>query len=223
MAVSLQDLGNSHLVVATSGGIFSSGKGAKSPFLSIPSPFELHEWSCALPTLSIPHGGASISMGVPSGSLLASQGFDAQVGTVDLVPTISTHFPSIPVLPLGFFSGISRIDIITKENRSSDSDDNILEEGTPAALPPSHHEKKKSKLTKICERNTRLVFGAGITMAQVGLTENIVLVGGVRGRNYTPAWLQKWTVEVWGNLLAQLPGIITLSRDWFTLIFSQLV
>lgn len=103
MEVSLQDLGNSHPVVVVSRGIFSSGKDTKLPFLSIPSPFKLHKWSRALPTLSISHGGVGVSVGVPSGSLLTSQGFDAQAGPLDSIPTRSTRFPSVLVLPLGFF------------------------------------------------------------------------------------------------------------------------
>lgn len=58
-------------------------------------------------------------------------------------------------------------------------------------------------------------------MEQVVLIESTVLVGWVCGKNYTPARLRKLTAKVWGNLMMQLPGVITLYRGWFALIFSQ--
>lgn len=59
-------------------------------------------------------------------------------------------------------------------------------------------------------------------MAQATLTESKVLVERVWGRNYTPMQLRKWIAKIWGNLLLQLPGILSLSRGWFDLIFSHL-
>jgi len=89
----------------------------------------------------------------------------------------------------------------------------------PAKMP--FKQPKKSINSKIRERDRRLIFGEGITMAQVALTERIVLVGRVRGWNYTPMCLWKWMVENWGKLLIQLPGILSLSRGWFALFFSH--
>jgi len=80
---------------------------------------------------------------------------------------------------------------------------------------------KQSKLSKIRERGWTLVFGEGIGMDKAALTKITVLVGHVRGRNYLSGCLKRWTMEVWGNVLEQLPMVLAMSRGWFTLIFSE--
>lgn len=58
-------------------------------------------------------------------------------------------------------------------------------------------------------------------MDKLALTENTVLYGRVRCRNYTPGRLKRWTMEVWGNVLLQLPAVLALSRGSFALIFEE--
>lgn len=58
-------------------------------------------------------------------------------------------------------------------------------------------------------------------MEKVALTESTMLVGRVRGRNYSLGRLKKWTVEVWGNVMEQLPAVLSMSKGWFSLIFLE--
>lgn len=58
-------------------------------------------------------------------------------------------------------------------------------------------------------------------MAQAALTESILLIGRVRGQNYTPARLKRWTMEIWGHSMDQMLVVITMTRGCFSLTFLQ--
>lgn len=48
-----------------------------------------------------------------------------------------------------------------------------------------------------------------------------VLVGRIRGRNYTAARLKTWAAEVWGQHLVDIPVVQTFVRGWFALRFAR--
>lgn len=52
-------------------------------------------------------------------------------------------------------------------------------------------------------------------------TTKKVLVGRIRGRNYTIERLRLWIEEIWGSLLKDLPIIHVLARGWFALRFHR--
>lgn len=89
--------------------------------------------------------------------------------------------------PSGFFDGITRRESEVEETRASDSNENQQgdEPQKSATQGSSAKVSKKSKLSKTRSRGHLLVFREGIGMEKVALTESMVLVGKVHGRNYS--------------------------------------
>ena len=52
-------------------------------------------------------------------------------------------------------------------------------------------------------------------------TARRVLVGRVHSRSYSQAHLKLQTMEIWGNSMLMLPGVVTMNRRWFSLIFPR--
>lgn len=48
-----------------------------------------------------------------------------------------------------------------------------------------------------------------------------VLVGRIRGWNYSAACLKLWAAEVWGHHLVDIPFVHNFVRGWFTLRFAH--
>ena len=114
---------------------------------------------------------------------------------------ISLGFPT-PVIASGNFEGLPIPTQQLEENRSLDSDDMLSkEEGIPRDTLLHKTKKKKTRCTKSREKSRELVFDEGVSMQQDEETEQTVLVGRVRGRNYTSATLTIWTFKIWGNIL----------------------
>lgn len=57
---------------------------------------------------------------------------------------------------------------------------------------------KKSNCIKVCNKGSQLILGEGLPMAEVINTANRVLVGQVRGTNYSAPHLRKWILNIWG-------------------------
>lgn len=60
-------------------------------------------------------------------------------------------------------------------------------------------------------------FGDEIQMGDVMNTSDRVLQVCVRGRAYSATQLKQWVMEICGQVLTELPSVVTLSRGWFTL------
>jgi len=87
---------------------------------------------------------------------------------------------------------------------------------------PQKSRGKKPKCTKVREHGRLLVFGKGINMAQTTDTESTLVVGRVRGRNYSTARLKRRIVETWGHILEQFPVVLTMTGEFFAPIFAHL-
>jgi hypothetical protein len=48
-----------------------------------------------------------------------------------------------------------------------------------------------------------------------------VLVGCIKGRNYSAVRLKVWATEIWGEHLADIPFVQTFVRGWFALRFAR--
>jgi len=48
-----------------------------------------------------------------------------------------------------------------------------------------------------------------------------ILVGRVRGRNYSTARLKQWVAEIWSQHFVDFPFVQTFVRGWFALIFAR--
>lgn len=178
--------------MATAGleGLFSLGEGNKSPFFSIPSPSELRNSESILGCTSVTTTGVWDTTQASQGSFPHSHRvLGATLDGFSLPVTVVASHPS------GFFDSISRQDLGPEDNRASDLDENPQAEGTQQPLNRQTRTsgEKRSKLSKIRERGRLLVFGVGISMDQATLTKSRVLVRKVRGWNYTPVTLKKWT------------------------------
>lgn len=80
---------------------------------------------------------------------------------------------------------------------------------------------KKGRCLRAVDTDINLTFGEDVPMADVMDMARKVLVGRVRGRNYTVERLRQWTMEIWGSLLKELPVIRVLARGWFALRFHR--
>lgn len=103
----------------------------------------------------------------------------------------------------------------------SDSDDTPKREGHIRDRTTHRTGKKKHKCIKSHEKKRDLVFDEGIGMDKLEQTLQTVLAGRVRGRNYTNARLKIWPKKIWGNILEQLLGVLTMNRGWFSLIYPH--
>jgi len=84
-----------------------------------------------------------------------------------------------------------------------------------------HKHGKKVKCVKARNQSIALRLGDDIQWGEAMDAANMVLVGRVRGRNYSTAKLRQWTAKIWGHYLTELPFVQTFVRDWFTLRFSR--
>jgi len=71
------------------------------------------------------------------------------------------------------------------------------------------------------DRDINITLGDDIPMGDVADTTKKVLIGRVRGRNYSVECLCLWTSEIWGSLLKQLPIIKVLAHGWFSIHFHS--
>jgi len=171
--------------------LFCLGRGSDFPFLNIPSPSELQSWSQAPTSIAFPQGNICVSSAGLCGTTLEVRGTSPpHYSILRIAVEGSSHLAPATAYPSGFFNGISRQDTGPEENRSLDSNKIPHAEIAPTDQQKRIGERKKSKLSKFWEHDWLLVFGAGITMAQVALKKSTVLVGKVRGRNYTLAHLR---------------------------------
>jgi len=74
---------------------------------------------------------------------------------------------------------------------------------------------------KVVDRDINLSLGEDLSMGEVADIAKKVLVGGVRGQNYTVERLHLSTLEIWGTLLKEMPTIRVLTGGWFTLRFHR--
>lgn len=87
MEVTLQEMVNSQPLTVVTEGLFSPGEGSERPFISIPSPLELQEWSKTIPTCANLQGGEGTSAVGSSGLQSFSQGLvSAQAGLLGFAP-----------------------------------------------------------------------------------------------------------------------------------------
>lgn len=82
-------------------------------------------------------------------------------------------------------------------------------------------DSKKYKGIKAGSKKISLTFGHDLQMGDALHMANRVLVGQVQGRTYTATRLRQWILEIWGQVLEVLPGVVTLSRGWFALHFQR--
>lgn len=87
--------------------------------------------------------------------------------------------------------------------------------------PPLSGPKKKSKCFKSKEDEYFLRLEEDIQWGEVMEFADCVLVGRIRGRNYTAARLKTWAAEVWGQHLVDIPVVQTFVRGWFALRFAR--
>jgi len=104
----------------------------------------------------------------------------------------------------------------------------------PNPNPPSPHPKDHPEKAKIVESSrgkkkrcvkpkTRDIFIDWEEDFQWQDTMDMavtVLVGRVRGRNYSAARLKQWVTEIWGHHLDDLPIVQTFVCGWFSLRFA---
>lgn len=182
----------SNLPPSVTEGIFTPEEGLQLPFVLIPSPSDLNSWSQAFPAATNTQGRAGVSGAGPSNLGQTTQGLvPEQVIILGTAPFYTAFQPIGLAPPSGCFIGIPKHDQASEGNQS-DYEDIGLEEGEQAAKSRPK-QAKKSRNSKIRERDRRLIFGEGISMAQAALTESTVLVGRVRGQNYSQMHLRKWT------------------------------
>lgn len=79
----------------------------------------------------------------------------------------------------------------------------------------------KAGSKKISFSATTFIFGHDLQMGDALDIANRVLVGQVQGRTYTATRHRQWILEIWGQVLEVLPGVVTLSRGWFALHFQR--
>ena len=126
------------------------------------------------------------------------------------------------VVASGSFEGMPLLTQKAKEKTPSDSDDTLREEEGPHREIQTHRTgNKKMWCTRNREKYRELVFGKGVSMWKAKETKKIVLVGRVRGWNYTSDRLQRRTSEIYGNILEKLPVVLTMNRGWFSLILPH--
>lgn len=122
----------------------------------------------------------------------------------------------------GYFEGITKAIPPTEDIRTSYSDDAVLKGEGHIQDKNSHNTSKKRHMcTKSREHKRNLIFGEGIGMEKLEETSQTILVGCVRGRNYTTVRLKIWTTKIWGKFLEQLLGVLTMNRGWFALFFPH--
>lgn len=80
---------------------------------------------------------------------------------------------------------------------------------------------KKGRCLRAIDSNINLTLGEDSQMADVVDTTRKFLVGRVRGRTYSVERLKRWTDEIWGSLLKELPVVRVLARGWFALQFHR--
>lgn len=81
--------------------------------------------------------------------------------------------------------------------------------------------KQKVKCVKVSSKDFTIRFSEGLSMGEVAEKANFVLVGYVRGRDYSMERLILWVQEIWGNTLKELLEVQILPRGWFALQFSK--
>lgn len=86
--------------------------------------------------------------------------------------------------------------------------------------PPPQGTKKKYKCFKCKADDIFLRLEEDIQWGEVMDFADRVLVGRIRGRNYSAARLKVWAAEVWGHHLVDIPFVETFVRGWFALRFA---
>lgn len=92
--------------------------------------------------------------------------------------------------------------------------------GRPRNFPPVRNPKRRNKCFKSKGDDVILRLEANIRLGEAMDFADRVLVGRIRGRNYTAARLKTWATEVWGHHLAEIPFMQTFVRGWFAMRFA---
>jgi len=87
-------------------------------------------------------------------------------------------------------------------------------------LPPTSGPKKKYRCFKSKADDIFLRLEEDIQWGETMDFADRVLVGCIRGRNYSAACLKTWATEVWGQHLVDIPFVQTFVRGWFALRFA---
>lgn len=184
------------------------------------------------PALSTPPH-SSETLGFVSGCLNPNPGLDLpEAGSFSRPP----HNPSLPsssagpAVSLGLFSGsftvvpplsgppfVSGSGIPVSHQISA----TLNATAPPLNPPPPRDPKQKYKCSKSKEDDIFLRLEEDIRWAEMMDFADRVLVGRIKGRNYTAAQLKTWATEVWGHHLVNIPHVQTFVRGWFTLRFAR--
>lgn len=87
--------------------------------------------------------------------------------------------------------------------------------------PPRSGPKKKYRCFKFREEDIFLRLEEDIQWGEIMDFADWVLVGRIRGRNYSAARLKALASEVWGHHLVDIPFVQTFVRGWFALRFAR--
>jgi len=91
----------------------------------------------------------------------------------------------------------------------------------PLQLPQRYGQGKKYRCFKSREQDIFLRLEEDIQWGDIMEFADRVLVGRIRGRNYSAARLKTWATEVWGQHLVDIPVVQTFVRGWFALRFAR--
>lgn len=80
--------------------------------------------------------------------------------------------------------------------------------------------RKKNKWVKQKNRRVSLVVGEAMTMGDISLLFEWVVVGHANGRHLIFEFLKKWAMEHWGSLVSNPPVISRLAKGWFMFLLS---
>lgn len=150
------------------------------------------------PPIYNPHSGAS------SGFLVSSS---ISSGSFTTVPPLTGH-PSISDPPLS-------------DLRQEPSHSRSHYPGRLPDSPPVRNPKRRNKCFKTKENDVFLRLEEDIRLGEAMDFADRVLVGRIRGRNYTATRLKSWAVAVWGHHLAEIPFVQTFVRGWFAMRFAR--